>query len=136
MANFFAIPLCLASVTYIGTFINVALIPVLKDPKYFNIPANELGWISNDIIFYSQLIQFFLILAVGYIFDLIGRRWTICSVILIAAFLGVFIPYSAPSIVLLIFSRLGMVLAMSTMGSHPLVNDYVVKETRGWAIAI
>jgi MFS family permease len=72
---------------------------------------------------------------IGYIYDLIGRRWTICASMIIASVLCVFIPHASPSIPLLIVYRIGTVLASSALGSHPLVNDYVTKETRGRAIA-
>ena len=52
-ANFMVIPMTLGTITYIGTFINVAIIFLLKDPLYFGITDEYIGRVSNDIIFYS-----------------------------------------------------------------------------------
>jgi hypothetical protein len=38
--NFLALPLIFATLTYMGTFINVAVIYLLKDPNIFNIPED------------------------------------------------------------------------------------------------
>ena len=51
--NFMVIPMTLGTITYIGTFINVAIIFLLKDPLYFGITDEYIGRVSNDIIFYS-----------------------------------------------------------------------------------
>ena len=37
-----------------GYFTLVQLIFILKDPDYYNVPQNEIGTISNDLIFYSM----------------------------------------------------------------------------------
>lgn len=133
--NFLAIPLTTTTITYVGTFVNVAALFLLKDPEFFNIPENEIGRTTNDIVFYSQLIQVFFVLAIGYVYDLCGRRVTICSTLFVAALFVALIPNTAPSIELLITLRIGMVVALSALGSHPFTNDYVHKSTRGRAIA-
>jgi len=37
---------------------------------------------------------------------------------------------------MLIILRIGIIAAMQTLSSHPFINDYITKETRGRAIAI
>lgn len=55
--------------------------------------------------------------------------------ILIGAISSVFIPYTAPSVLWMITLRTGLVITLSSLGSHPFVNDYVKKTTRGRAVS-
>jgi hypothetical protein len=50
-ANFIAIPLCTVISAYMGTFINTAVIFLLKNPDFYNIAPTEIGRVSNNIIF-------------------------------------------------------------------------------------
>ena len=54
-ANLFAIPLVLTSFTIISTFTNTEIIFMLRDPNYFNIPASDLGTVTNSILFFTVL---------------------------------------------------------------------------------
>ena len=135
ISNFLVIPLSSITITYAGTFLNVAIIFLLRDPNFYGIEESKIGRVTNDILFYTQLMQIFFTLAAGYIYDIVGRRWTILATLFPGAILVIFIPDAAPSIPLLIALRMGLVLAMSALGSHPFVNDYVKRETRGRAVA-
>ena len=119
-----------------GTFSNVAIIFLLKSPEYFNIPANEIGRVSNNIIFYGLLFQIIMSLFVGYIYELLGRRLTLSISVLAASVVVAFIPYVSPSLTSLIGIRLFIAITFCALSSQPLINDYVAKETRGRAIAI
>ena len=81
------------------------------------------------------MIQLAISLAFGYIYDIVGRRMTVFFSVALGAISTIFIPYTAPSIVTLICVRIGIITTLSALGSHPFVNDYVKKETRGRAIA-
>jgi MFS family permease len=134
--NFFAIPLTTTTVAYIGTFINVAIFFLLKDPEFYNIPKSEIGRVTSDITFYGLIFGLLITLVIGYVFDIAGRRLTLFFTLVISSVLVALMPYVAPSIILLIILRLGIVLPMSACGSQPLVNDYVKKDFRGRAIAM
>lgn len=134
--NFLAVPLTTSTVTYAGTFSNVAIVFLLKDKEYYGVDESEIGRVANDIIFYTLLMQVGFILCVGYLYDLFGRRMTVFCTLVPGAVLTMFVPNAAPSIKLLIVLRIAMVMAISTLASHPFVNDYVNKETRGRAIAL
>jgi MFS family permease len=136
VANFLAIPLTSSTMIYAGTFMNVAILFLLKDPEFYAVPEGEIGRVTNYIIFYSQLMVAPFILVVGYIYDIIGRKLTIFFTLVPAAILMMYIPDAAPSINMVIVLRLGIVTAISTLSSHPFINDYVSKETRGRAIAL
>jgi MFS family permease len=81
-------------------------------------------------------LQIGFVLGVGYLYDIMGRRFTVFATLIPGAILIMFIPNVAPSINLLILLRIGIVMSLSTLGSHPFVNDYVNKDTRGRAIAL
>ena len=136
MFNFLAIPLTLVSVVYVGTFTGVATIFLLEDPAFFAIPRDEIGRATNDAIFYSQAPGLIFNILAGYIYDLVGRRWTMSGGVFVAACLAVLIPYTAPSLVYFTILRAFMLMGMSVLGCHPLVNDYVTKSTRGRALAL
>jgi MFS family permease len=136
IANFLVIPLTSSTMIYAGTFMNVAILFLLKDPQFYAVPEGEIGRVTNYIIFYSQLLVAPFILVVGYVFDIMGRKLTIFFTLLPAAILMMYIPDAAPSINMMIVLRLGIVTAISTLASHPFINDYVSKETRGRAIAL
>lgn len=112
------------------------MIFLLKNPLYFNVEPEHMGRVSNDIMFYSMLLQILFTLIIGYVYDLIGRRYTLFSTIMFASVLSALIPYTAPSILLLIGARFGFMLAGCALGSQPLVNDYVQKNSRGKAVAL
>ena len=135
-ANFFAIPLCTVISAYMGTFINTAVIFLLKNPDFYNIPPTEIGRVSNNIIFIGLTFQICLSLVIGYLFDLFGRKWTIAGSLLMASVTLSFLPYAAPSIALMMCLRFCMSMAFCALNSHPMIVDYVEKEYRGRAIAI
>ncbi len=95
-----------------------------------------MGRVTNNIIFYGLIFQIVMSLCVGYIYDLIGRKLTISVTVLGAALVVSFIPRVSPSLSALIGLRLVLAITFCALGSQPLVNDYVVKETRGRAIAL
>jgi hypothetical protein len=80
--NFLSLPLAQTTLTYIGTFLNVAVIVLLKDKEYFNVHESEFGRVANDIIFYSQLVQILILPVIGYVYDLIGRKKTVCFMLI------------------------------------------------------
>jgi len=130
------IPLTTTVITYAGTFFNVAVIILLRDPAFFNVREGEIGRVTNDIIFYSQLTQILFTLAAGYLYDILGRRVTVVATMLPGALIVMLVPTVAPSILLLIVIRIFSSFGIWTLGCHPFINDYVSKETRGRAVAI
>ena len=117
--------MCTIIIAFMGTFINTSTIFLLKDPNFFNIPATEIGRVSNNIIFMGLTFQIFLSLIVGYIYDLFGRRGTLGGTILLASISLTFSPYAAPSIPLMISLRFCMSMAFCALNSSPLIIDYV-----------
>eukprot|EP00347_Sterkiella_histriomuscorum_P019975 403339576 len=118
-------------------FFNVQIIFLLRSAEYFNVPDNEIGRISSDIIFYSVMIQMAVVIAVGYIFDLCGRRITLCVSILIQGISLFFLPLVSPKVFPGVY-LLRILFSVASMGPicSPLINDYVSRGSRGRANAL
>ena len=68
-------------------------------------------------------------LAAGYIFDIFGRQMTLYYCILLSGVCFMLFPLFAPSTYGYYSAAIIMNLAISPLGSNPLVQDYVVKES-------
>ena len=72
----------------------------------------------------------------GYIYDIFLRKVTIFTAAIVASFFLLLCPHTAPSLFWLTFVRAAIQMALATIGSHPLIMDYVKKESRGKAAAL
>ena len=91
----------------------------------------------NDLMFYMILSTTFLSLAVGYVFDIFGRKKVILLSFLSAALFMGMIPLVSPSIFPgLVLLRIGIGISIIAPNCHPLVTDYVRFNHRGKATAL
>lgn len=102
----------------------------------FNAPIDQIGTITSNLTIYSLPCSIITTFFVSYIFEIIGRRVTIFISFLLTAVLYFIIPYTAPSIEMLIIIRCLIGVTMAAPISHPLIPDYVKRNSRGAAIAI
>lgn len=72
----------------------------------------------------------------GYLFEFVGRKWTIFLSFLSTAILFVVIPYCSPSYAWLVAVRCAIGVTMSAPCAHPLVADYVVRKSRSKGLAL
>ena len=72
----------------------------------------------------------------GYIFEMLGRRWTLFLSYFLTAGLFFAIPYAPPSFALLILCRCMIGVTMAAPLANPLIPDYVIKSSRARAIAM
>ena len=72
----------------------------------------------------------------GYLYDLIGRKILLLIYFTASAGLLYLLPRTAPSIVYLVVDRALLQSVLVSAISHPLLIDYVKKESRGKAIAL
>lgn len=70
-------PLMVFTLISVGTFVNTSTVFMLRDPSYFSIKPDEIGRVSNDLIFYSVPPAIIVTCFIGYIFDIAGRRATL-----------------------------------------------------------
>ena len=132
LINLLAIPYLFFTIAIVSSFINTQMIFILRHEDYFNIPKNELGTVSSDIMFYMQISSIILSLFIGYIFDIFGRRIPIFISILGAGLLMTCLPLTAPTVYpSLIIVRIMIGLLTIAPNCHPLVSDYVSKSFRG-----
>lgn len=111
--NFLAIPFIFFTMAIVGSFTNTQMIFILRDEEYFAVSKENIGSISNDVMFYMILVTTFLSLVFGYIFDIIGRRKTIFFSLLSAAIFMTMVPFMAPCIYpSLILVRIGIGMAL------------------------
>lgn len=73
---------------------------------------------------------------VSYLFEIWGRRLTISISYILSAGVYFIFPYSAPNYNILMFFRILIAITMSAPISHPLIADYVKRNSRGKAIAL
>ena len=101
---------------------------ILRDKDYFNVPHEQLGNVSNDLIFYPVLCSLFVSFVVGYLYDIYGRIKTIITSCLFSAILVFLIPFTAPHVLpWLMAVRILIGCTFIVPNSNPLVNDYVQK---------
>jgi MFS family permease len=113
------------------------MIFLLRDENYFNVSPDEIGLISSSIIFYAILVQVFVTLIYGYIFDIMGRKLTLFITVFTQGICLTVIPFLAPNVFpgVLILRIIYAVASIGPMCS-PLINDYVSKGSRGRASAL
>lgn len=136
LTNLLAIPMCLVAATICGTYTNVQMIFLLRNPEYFNVPQDQLGQISNNIIFYAVIASVISVLFIGYAFDILGRKITLFTSTLLSAIFMFFIPFAPAVYPWLYVIRMAIAATYAAPNASPLVADYVKKNSRGKATAL
>ena len=73
----------------------------------------------------------------GFLYDLVGRRFTVVFYLLICAVSAFLSPYPAPDIYPFYFlCKSGLTLSAFALFANPLLNDYITVATRPRQIAI
>jgi MFS family permease len=136
-ANLLALPCILFISSLAGNFINSQMIFLLRDPNYYDVNSENIGKVSNDLIFYSILSGQVCTLVLGYLYDIFGRKKTIITSCIMLAMLLFLVPLCAPHVYpWLIFVRIGVTLCFIAPQCNPLASDYVKRMSRGAAAAL
>lgn len=72
----------------------------------------------------------------SYIYELMGRKWTIFLSFIFSAAIMVAFPYSSPDMDMLVTLRCLLGVTMCAPMAHPLIPDYIKRDSRGKAIAV
>jgi len=80
--------------------------------------------------------SFFAIILAGFLYDLVGRRFTLMGLLLISGISIVFLPFVAPSHPLYILIGVIEGLGLNMIVTVPLTIDYAVKDSIGKAQAL
>ena len=133
--NIIAMTLILFTMLQILLFYEVSFVYLLQAEDYFNLSTQEASIVSNDIIFWTQLMSLVFDLLFGSCHDLFGRKLTIVIGFMIASIAMALQPLLTSPYPGLIILRLVMLASLSGPASHPLVADYVKQKSRGTASA-
>ena len=134
--NLFSIFYVFFIMTTIGGYVNVQIVYLLRDTGYFDVNQDHIGRITSNILLTALIVGALWGTVAGTIYDIFSRKMPIFFAGIMGAFLLFLCPHSAPSIVWLTLIRACIQMCMSTMLSHPLIMDYVKKDSRGKAAAI
>jgi MFS family permease len=79
-------------------FTSASIVFLLRNEDYFNIPQDKLGLVTSTTMVTQLVAQTLSSVFIGFMYDSIGRRWTIGLSFLFMAIALVSIPYCAPSV--------------------------------------
>lgn len=134
--NLFAIPYAFFLITSMGGYLNVQIVYLLRDPEAFNVEPERQGRVISNIMLVAICCGMAFTAVAGYLYDIFFRKVTIFTAAVIAAICLFVCPHTAPSLFWLTFVRAVIQMALATIGSHPMIMDYVKKESRGKAAAL
>ena len=109
---------------------------MFRDQELFSVPEDEIGRTISKIVLIAYFWSILAALMAGYFYDLAGRKPLILLYLFLQSIGCFLIPRTAPSIELFTVVRAFTQMLGVSLLSHPLVNDYVKKESRGKAVAI
>ena len=108
---------------------------ILSNEDFYNKNEAEAARISSNSSSYGAFIGIGIVLIAGLMYDLIGRRLTVCITFAIGAFSTIGIPLVSPSIIGYNIMRVAFTETLVFMVSNPFINDYVKAQSRGKATA-
>jgi predicted MFS family arabinose efflux permease len=109
---------------------------LLGDPKYFEIPKEEIGAYTTDIFFYPMPFALVGSILIGFFFNIFGRRLAIFISCLMCTICIVLVPYTSPNYFYLVLNSVMLGTFIVPLITVPLSNDYVKTESMGLATSI
>ena len=109
---------------------------IVSDADYFHKNKSETARIVSNSSTYSAIIAIPLVLVGGLMYDLLGRRATVCLAFLFGAISTIGVPLVSPSIAGYNVMRVVFNEAAIFLITNPFVNDYVKAQSRGKATAV
>ena len=117
-------------------YCNVQSVYILRSPDLFGVPKDETGTVISKMMFVSFSFSIGAVLVAGYTYDLLGRKRIILLYMTLLCVCCFVFPLTAPSIAQLTMVRTLMQMTGVSLMGHPLINDYIKKESRGKAVSI
>ena len=117
-------------------FANVQIVYLLRDDDYFLVGDEQLGRVMSTYLMATLTASAISTIFAGYIYDLCGRRGPIFTAGILLALLIVVCPFTSPSVLLLIVVRTLSAIPTMMLATHPLIMDYVKKDSRAKASAL
>lgn len=116
-----------------GADVMQAMTQILNNDAYYPCTTEEAGNITANSLTYASGVAIPLVLVIGFLFDIFGRRLTTAAAFLTGAIATFLIPVVAPSIIGYDITRILFVQTLVVMLSNPFINDYVTVQSRGIA---
>ena len=135
-AQWLVIPILSMATIIVGVYMNTQLTFMLPKKELFNVPKDKVGMEASLLTIYSMPFSMVTTFFMSYVFEIIGRKFTIFLSFFSTAILYYILPQTAPSFALLIAVRCAVGITMSAPLAHPLIADYVIKRSRGQSIAL
>ena len=110
---------------------------MLTNDEYFGIPEEDEGKITGELISYSLPGAMIATFFIGYIYDILGRRWTLFLSFATTSVLVFFVPYTSPVVWPNLFLiRMAISIATVPPICSPLLADYVQSDALGKGAAL
>ena len=109
---------------------------MLPKKHMFNIDEDKVGMEASLLTIYSIPFGMVTTFFMSYVYEIIGRKFTIFLSFFTTAILFYLLPHTAPNFNLLVVVRCAIGVTMSAPLSHPLIADYIIKRSRGQSIAL
>lgn len=136
MLNMLALFVAPALAITTGSYLNIQMPYLLQDPEYFDIPFEQVGTKTGQILFVGSLCSTLATPFLGYAYDIVGRFWLLIPTFFLLSIQLGLMPFSAPHIWLLMIFRASMSLLGRVVLVKPLIVDYVKSESRGFAMTL
>ena len=134
--QFLALPVLSTSIVVVVAYVNAQLAYMLEDHNMFNAPQDQIGQIVSELTIYSLPFTMVFTCITSYVYELMGRKWTIFLSFISSAAIMVAFPYSSPDMDFLLVLRCMLGITMCAPMAHPLIPDYIKRSSRGKAIAV
>lgn len=134
LTQFFALVLISSTTMAVGMYMTAQMTFLLEND--FHISNQEKGQINSNLVTFSIPFTVFMTAIVSYAFEIIGRKWTLFLSFFMTSLVLIYIPYTSPSLTLLYACRCTIGLTMAAPVAHPLLVDWVEKQSRGKGLAL
>jgi MFS family permease len=109
--------------------------PLLLNEDYFNLDNNKATQISTDATNWGTIPAFILTISMGFVFEILGRKYVLLAIMLFTAVFIYLTPLTAPNVNMYIAVSILEGMFTSYLLISPLIQDYVEIESRGKALS-
>ncbi len=116
-----------------GADVMQSMTQILKNDDYYALDPDKAGTVTANSLTYAQAMGIPVVLVIGFLFDLLGRKKVTSGTFIIGAISTILIPIVSPNVLLYDIARVIFVQTLVVMLSNPFINDYVTVQSRGIA---
>jgi MFS family permease len=101
--------------------------------KFYNLSKEDATQIISDAQIYGVFPQYFIVIFLGYIYEIFGRKYVIFILILLCTVFTYLLPVTSPNKDLFVLISICGSVSVVPILNSPLLQDYVEVESRGKA---